>query len=716
MGMIDREVKRGKRAKKQTISRKAVLPKTSNFTLKQAQDVLITATLPETEPIISVPEPKLETKSQPVRLRVPAYLEPITKNSLAVIIIMSVLLALAFALREMLAAQQSAYMDESTFVLTGRYLLEKNSVYAGALDWTYGSYLWSIIAALTYVVGGLTLLRTLQALLGTLMVAATIIAAVRLAPRRANNKLDWTTALIAGLLMAIFPTAIAVGRFATYDGLSGAAFMGGIALLIPAFKASGRRTELLAAAALVFIAFLAKYVVAIYIPFIFVYLLFSNRTRPTMLRVVGWFIAPVTLACIIYFLLFQKELTTLLTFSTTYTDLESNNPIQQYLIDQPEIWVLAVIAAFGWLFADKTGRIVAVGGVVILAIFQALSRADYDFWKHSIYAIFFLAPMAGLAIAALGRNIASALEGRWVESLAIAGATLFLLALGLSYSLEKSDQLVTFYPNLNPAMQAIQANSVNAKTVLTDDDALRLYLYPRISTDNVVDPFYINYQGLQGLAGYKAAITDRYFNLIVLDGGIGPLGTQLRQQLGNLIDQYYQPIYNTVENNNQTILIYKPRAGQINTGDNTANANVRTYQFYGEVQGWGGQPENGNLKTGLQVSVSQAQTYDQHSTLEFKVTPQISTVGVKQTMSVSKVVAWVYIETTGNSQLAVPVGIIGFDMAWKWHDDGFKQMVTPGQWVKLTWQLPQAGQYNEIGLKFPQGVQAAYVGQVQIWP
>lgn len=715
MGMLDKDVKRSKHFGVGFFSRKAALPTTASFSLEQVQELLIAPAPPESEPVIKDRPDVTEPKTQKPRLRVPAYLEPLTKGNWPIVIIMSVLLAMAFALREMLVAQQSAYMDESTFVLTGRYFIEKNAVYAGALNWSYGSYLWPIIAAFTYVAGGLTLLRTLQALLSTVMVAATVIAAVRLAPLRANGKQDWATGLIAGLLMAIFPAAIALGRFATYDGLAGAAFMSGMALLIPAFRASGRRGELLASAALIFVAFLAKYVVAIYIPFIFVYLLLSNRTRPTRLQVIGWFIAPLTLACVAYFLAFQKELITLLTFSTGYTDLKSTNPIQQYLVNQPEVWLLALVAAFGWIYADKTGRIVAVGGVAILAIFQLLSRADYDFWKHSIYVAFFLAPFAALAIKTLGRSIVNALEKRWVETLAIAAAGLFVVALCLSYSLEKSDDLVTFYPNLNPAMSAIQADSANAKTVLTDDDALRLYLYPRISTDNVVDPFYINYDGLQGTDAYKAAITNRYFDMIVLDGGIGPRGSQLHQQYGNLIEQYYQPIYNHIENN-QTISIYKPRSGEINTEDDADSSNATTYKFIGEIQNWGGQPENGNLQTGLQVSVSQAVTYNNHSTLQFNLTPQILTVGIKQPMTVSKVTAWVYIKPTSSSQGAVSVGMIGFDMNWIWHDDGFKQLVTPGQWVKLTWKLAQSSQYNEIGLKFPQGVQTVYLGQVQIWP
>src|SRR5713226_3440782 len=59
----------------------------------------------------------------------------------------------AFALRVWLVGEQSAYMDESTFILTGRTLIEEHAIYAGAPTWTYGSYLWALIAGLADMAG-----------------------------------------------------------------------------------------------------------------------------------------------------------------------------------------------------------------------------------------------------------------------------------------------------------------------------------------------------------------------------------------------------------------------------------------------------------------------------------------------------------------------------------------------------------------------------------
>ncbi|HZO25571.1 MAG TPA: hypothetical protein VFH48_06200 [Chloroflexota bacterium] len=48
----------------------------------------------------------------------------------------------------------------------------------------------------------------------------------------------------------------------------------------------------------------------------------------------------------------------------------------------------------------------------------------------------------------------------------------------------------------------------------------------------MTDPFAITYRGLRGVDGYRLAISDRHCDVIVLDGGIGPIGGRIRQELG----------------------------------------------------------------------------------------------------------------------------------------------------------------------------------------
>src|SRR5581483_4460821 len=172
-------------------------------------------------------EPWLEERPpavHPPRRTSRATLESGTDRRAALLTI-SAVATTALVLRLLHAREQSAYMDEASFILTGRMLIEEHRVYAGALNWTYGSYLWSLVAGLADIVGGLALVRTLVAALGAAMAAATALTAARLASRALAASQRWIVGLLAGLFMAAFPTAVGVGRFGTYDALSGAAVM-----------------------------------------------------------------------------------------------------------------------------------------------------------------------------------------------------------------------------------------------------------------------------------------------------------------------------------------------------------------------------------------------------------------------------------------------------------------------------------------------------------
>ncbi len=572
---------------------------------------------------------------------------------------------IALMLRLISIGQQSAYMDEVSFILTGRLLIERRAVYAGALNWTYGSYLWPLIAGATDEIGGLLLVRTLTAVLGTLTAVATTLLAVRLVSEPwGDGSHAWSAGLAAGLIMAAFPTAIAIGRFGTYDALAGALFMLGIVTLLAAW---GRRNAvLLAAAALLFAAFLAKYVVAIFFPFVCAALLLADRRRCGVRRSLGWFILPLAAACGVYFLLFRGELQTLLSFSFSYLDSFVRR-------------LLARLAR-----PDEAGR---------------------SGWR----------------------------------SVALVTAALVVALPGLLLTLDQAGRLVTFYPNLHPSLGAISEHTAAASTVLADDSALRYYLYPRLDVDRVTDPFFIDYRGEQGTPGYSAAISDRAFDVIVLDGGIGPIGRQIREELGWLVERYYEPVYTTPDRTGAVIAIYRPRRGEIvryvGAGDYIVTSRDVYRRWDGEVapatiaglgggavysfgdgpRGWGGQPEHEELQPGLQVSRSLEQTWNGQPTLQFVTSEDVTTVGVRGTGPVSLVRAQVFVDP-GGAPAEVPVGMIGFDQDWRWRDDGFTQVLPVGRWTEVNWKVSEPGIFHQIGLKFPAGASIVYLGEVKIEP
>lgn len=693
----------------------------------------------------------------------------------------------AFILRVLFIEQQSAYMDENSMILIGRYLIERHAVYAYGLNWSYGSYLWALLAGAADMLGGLTLVRALTAILGAIMTLATGVAAASLMPPTTSPTRRWIVACLAALTMAVCPTAIGVGRFATYDALAGAAFMLGIATLLLA-RECGRWWLLPLAALGLFVAFLAKYVVAIFFPLICVYLMLSPRTRTAFVRNLAGFVIPLTAACVLYFVYFREQLTFLLSFSTEYADLASATPLREYVLQRPEVWILAALAAFGWRKATRVTRIFAASGTAIIAAFQAYSRADFDFWKHSIYVIFFLAPLAAMTLLPVAERFL-AFEVRWlgpasrhpfilafaivflgalsgvalilgggaleargeldmvirrasfalvlvaIAALALApvlemrqaGATgrlrpqallavlLAILAVGVvaAPALAESSRLVTFYPNLNPSLTAINTYTTQARTVLTDDSAVRYYLYPRIASEQVTDPFFIDYKGQQGDAGYRLAIGERYFDRIVLTGGVGPIGGALQNRYNQLITDNYEQIYINNTGDGAPVRIFQPRESELALPDPRSTI----FHFDIDTQGWGGRANAASLQPGTYVVVDRNRVWSGHATLRFTATPDVSAIGVHPTSPVSKVIAWVYVQEAASTSSETRIGMVGFDATWQWHDDAFQQTVPAGRWTRISWNLSAPGQYNEIGLAFPDAAgKTIFIGQVELQP
>jgi hypothetical protein len=275
--------------------------------------------------------------------------------------------------------------------------------------------------------------------------------------------------------------------------------------------------------------------------------------------------------------------------------------------------------------------------------------------------------------------------------------------------------MVNFYPNLNPALGAVEGLTNGAALVLTDDTALRLYLYPRMPPDHVIGPFAFGYRTATGLDAYRRAVADRFFDAIVLDGGVGPQGNAIRQQIGPTIEQFYQRVYTTDDGQGFTIDVFTPLRPQGSGADDAAPWPTQ-HAVDGNIDGWGSHPETGDWQIGAQVAQSTDHTWEGHPTLMFAPTSAASSVSIREPEHVARIRARILITAADGSSDPVRVGFMGFDASWQWHDDGFRWQVPPGTWTTITWDVPQPDVYTEIGLKFPDNVAAAYVGSFEVQP
>ncbi len=588
--------------------------------------------IPPTIPGLQLGAQKAKSSDETAALIAPLMSAAETAKALGLVVLISLpVLLIGAALRIWEFGQQSAYMDEASYIITGRTLLEQGSIYANALQWTFGSLLYPILAGWFDTQGGLLAARGLSVFFGLVTILATIFLTLGLFKAIPENKekarADYAlfsrpviAALLAGLLVAVLPTPIALSRFATYDAMAAGLFVAGAAFFVWARREVIVNTRLglrrnapvfglfFLAAVFLFGAFLTKYVVALYFP-AFCLLLFFNKAERN--KGLLSFILPLSLACAAYFASFSNDLTNLLQFGSQYKDLRSNDVLGIYVFQRPELILMLLVAYWGVRQAFKDGRGIAgvllLAGTFILLVFQFATRADYDWWKHSIYMIVLLAPLIGWQVSDWywwdRYNIGNPnwVQRKWAANrakndhperlkqldkvehtfagwpnterpgsyslgLVLAG---LLVVLGVFWGMGNGIKLVNHWPSVNPALAEIRQASRGASTVLVDDSAMLYYLYNRIPTDNVTTPFFINYKGESGRAdaaigAYRQAIRDQVFSLIILDGGVTPPGKQLNKEAHSILLNntaytlvYSQPLDSTNLDEPHTMEIYK---------------------------------------------------------------------------------------------------------------------------------------------------------------
>ncbi len=155
-------------------------------------------------------KPDLELAARPIKYQfdVSDTLDPFRlERRMALLMI----LAVAWYLRAMNAAYSSAYMDESVYVLYGRMFLARHfeAPIDEPLRWSFGWYLWPMLAAAADKIGGIVGVRELAALLGTVTVGAVYGFARRL--------FSPVVGLAAAAMFALLAPAVYTSRIATRD-------------------------------------------------------------------------------------------------------------------------------------------------------------------------------------------------------------------------------------------------------------------------------------------------------------------------------------------------------------------------------------------------------------------------------------------------------------------------------------------------------------------
>jgi hypothetical protein len=466
------------------------------------------------------------------------------------------LLGLTFFVRITNLSFNTLHLDEAIYTTVGEDVLA-GVFKQGAIQWIFGSYWYPIMASLADTVAGTAGLRILSAVLMTVAAFFVYLIGLRLFSGQAG--------LWALFLFGLSGISLNLGQHAVYDALGVPLLAVTLYLLIRAVQQPDRQQIYLQWAGVIFsLCVLAKYIALLLLPAllmaVFMLHIYYGRGIWAFFRNLSWqsFIVPMLLILGIYAAIYRTELQIVLTGQFASQN-EDRLVIFRDTIEQIGIPVLAtglgVIAviqkAVKRLSVKRPGLFLLFILTFPLLLLFTLAMPTYHLvtanvralWKHNVYTLVFLAPLAGYGVSQLISGLRTMTGGR-LMLLRTVGA--LATAIGLFWFMMNAvRQNVAFHhswPNNEGVIEHLRALNVTPETkVLSSSYAIYEYYFDfgvndRQTWSNV---WYTEYGDLRGTEAVQQAIQDCAFDLAILDNFYAPewsgtLAAQL-QQVGYVI-------------------------------------------------------------------------------------------------------------------------------------------------------------------------------------
>lgn len=471
-----------------------------------------------------------------------ASVERVTRGDRpGLVIVLAVQAALSLQLNN------TAFQDEALYIYAGQQQID-HLLHGGVL---YDTFLQSIfsyfsgfplfyppIAGVLNNVGGLALVRlfSLACLLATTLAAAAV----------ARHLFGSRAALPSAVVFAIAGPVLFLGHFATYDALSLALIAGAAVVAVSPHRR--RFLPALSIGGLLALACLAKYVALLFAPSIAALAILCLpgsgwRLRPRLVTMVGIVTGAVALLAVVCgsLAVFAPAMFDAFIKGFVITTLARGGGLAApvTILESAAGWQGPTLAiAIGGAFVALSRRrpigllLLATGPLPVAA--QAYSHQLTSLHKHVAFGIFFLAPLAGLAASAV-IQAGSRLRTAGTNFIAAALVTVVLAGVGLG----TAEALFSGWSDSSAIVDVLrtQVRSGSGRYLVEEYEVPRYYLSDIVSDWQWTGPYFFQYptrsgQLLTGIDAYRAAIRDRYFDIVALRyGPTADLDRQLYQVL-----------------------------------------------------------------------------------------------------------------------------------------------------------------------------------------
>lgn len=444
------------------------------------------------------------------------------------------ILALQVAVSALLL-HNSAFQDESLYIYAGTQIL--HSLTGGAPPpenyaryFSGYPYIYPLLAGILNGYGGLEMVRWFSTL--CMLVPTVSVYAIT---TRIYSQVSGFAA--AGLFAFLGPT-LYLSRLATFDALCLALVALAALVAIQVGEASEPAGAIMLSPLLI-LAVGAKYAALIFVPLVIglmaVRTLETRGWGRTLLHVFLTVATTAVLVFVLYHSLNHDFLAGMMGSTTNRTPITQDSTLA----------LLGVIATFGGLiwglgfiglfFSGKRDRLISLGLLV-----SALAMPAYHLYtgeavslqKHVDFGLFFIAPLAGHALAEMSSRVENArLDIRWVAALMLVIVGFVSGITGASWwyhTWPESDKLVA-------AMQT-QVRPATGHYLCEDLEVVRYYLAGETSSAEYTGLGFFQYTDpsgnlLTGDAAYTSAIANGYFDVVELSLVNGPLDKTLQSAL-----------------------------------------------------------------------------------------------------------------------------------------------------------------------------------------
>ncbi|GAA3817902.1 DUF3824 domain-containing protein [Streptomyces coacervatus] len=430
-----------------------------------------------------------------------------------------------------LRLQNTAFEDEALYLFAGHaelgHLLHGTKLYGGFESYFSGApVLYPVLAAAVDSVFGLAGARALS--LACMLGCTSLLYAMT---RRLFNE---RAGLCAAGVFAIAQSTAFMGNFATYDAL--ALFLLALAAWIVVRTADSHPLLTLLAAPVAALAVAVKYASALYLPTVVLLCVLTAYQRRGLPRALarGVLLAVVTAVLLGAGLYASGYLAAIQ--STTTARAAGTTPSWTILRDCARWGGLAVAVALlgafsyvrsgrmsempGWRGALPGARwraalgLLLVGTALLAPAYQLHLHTEVSLHKHIGYGLFFAAPLAGVGVTRLmGAHFK---YPQWAIFLGVV-----LLSSGMSQAYDNFHA----WPDSRALVAALRPHVDAHGTYLADTYEVPVYAlgrdtsYRRWNSTYTIDYTSRSGRHLTGAAGFKAAVAERHFTLIVLDRG-----------------------------------------------------------------------------------------------------------------------------------------------------------------------------------------------------